>query len=199
MVVGSVTTTNKSRSTQNKVLNNNYTDLTTNTETSNTQCQPSATIRRSIRRYISASDRPTGKERGGGKIGRAPRRERDERGSSRAQGWTEMRLLALLLLAARLVLVEATLSGTNISFSFSFFSAKRIENYFTSLLNTCSIKLRHRKMKVPRLSISLIISNICEQGQKARSGILRRIGPMISRKTMKQLRFISSSKFSLNQ
>lgn len=72
MVVGCVTTKKKSRSTQSEVLNNNYTGLTTNTETPNTEKQPSDTIRRSIRRYISASDRPTGKERGGGKLDGAP-------------------------------------------------------------------------------------------------------------------------------
>ena len=39
-----------------------YTGITlhhSNTVTNTTQCQPSTTIRRSIRRYISASDRPT--------------------------------------------------------------------------------------------------------------------------------------------
>jgi len=39
-----------------------YTGITlhhNNTATNNTHCQPSTTIRRSIRRYISASDRPT--------------------------------------------------------------------------------------------------------------------------------------------
>jgi len=44
-----------------------YTGITlhhNNTATNNTQCQLSTTIRRSIRRYISASDRPTWMERG---------------------------------------------------------------------------------------------------------------------------------------
>lgn len=65
--VGNVRTSNKRRWTQNQIswtILHRITLHHNNTATNNTQCQPSTTIRRSIRRYISASDRPTWMERG---------------------------------------------------------------------------------------------------------------------------------------
>jgi hypothetical protein len=52
-------------------------------------------------------------------------------------------LLPLVLLAWSWV--EAILSGTNTSLSFSFFSVKRIGSDFTSLLNTCSYQITTHK------------------------------------------------------
>jgi len=96
-----------------------YTGITlhhNNTATTNTQCQPSTTIRRSIRRYISASDRPTWMERGAvERKGLLQPAKGVGGGTSRAQGWTEMRLLVPLPAWSW---VEATLDGTNIVSSF---------------------------------------------------------------------------------
>jgi hypothetical protein len=83
--------------------------------------------------------------------------KRGARGSSRTQGWTKTRLLGA---AARLVLGRGH-SERNKYFSFSFFSAKRIGNYFTSLLNTCSYQITTQTNAGSAFSISLIICNIC--------------------------------------
>jgi len=134
-----------------------YTGITlhhNNTATNNTHCQPSNTIRRSIRRYISASDRPTWMERGGAERKGLQQPAKGPEGGLRGR---KAELNAPARAAACLVLGRGHSRRYKYCFFVIFSFIKKLKRYLTYLLNTNSYYIRCRFSH----STSPIVCNIC--------------------------------------